>query len=99
MDFLKEYFWIYLALANLVAGIIFVSDKRKAGRQRYRVAEWRLHRMEFIGGVFAIFILMYLIRHKNRKASYYWITYLALAIWLAALWYLYGDSLQAFMRF
>jgi hypothetical protein len=32
---------------------------------------------------------MYIIRHKNRKVAYYWITYAALVAWVAGLWYWY----------
>ncbi len=77
-----KYFLIYLLLVNLIAAGIFVFDKKAAMRNGRRVPELSLHLVELLGGVFAVILLMYGIRHKNRKFKYYIFTYLILLLWI-----------------
>lgn len=84
-----KYFAIYLGLVSLVSGILFAVDKRKARLEKRRIPEMTLHLFELLGGVFINLILMYTIRHKNRKFSYYWITYLILLLWGFAFYLLF----------
>lgn len=77
-----KYFFIYLLLVNLIAAGIFVFDKKAAMRNGRRVPELSLHLVELLGGVFAVILLMYGIRHKNRKFKYYIFTYLILLLWI-----------------
>jgi len=76
------YIPFYLLSVNIIAGIVFYSDKANAVRNNKRVPEKILHLMEFAGGVVLILPLIYLIRHKNRKRSYLIWTYLALFFWI-----------------
>jgi len=78
----------FLILINLISGALFAYDKHAAIGHKYRIAERTLHLLELCGGVFVIWGLMYLLHHKNRKFSYYSITYLILAGWLVALYYI-----------
>lgn len=78
-------FAIYLISINIISGIFFVFDKKAAQRGHRRVPERTLHLLELCGGVFITWLLMYIIRHKNCKFSYYAITYLLLAGWIASL--------------
>lgn len=80
-------FLYYFLLISLVAGVTFALDKYKAKRAKWRIPEQSLHVLEALGGVFVILLLMYKIRHKNAKSSYYIKTYLILACWLAVLGY------------
>jgi len=73
---------IYLLIISIISGIIFYSDKRNALKNLRRVPEKTLHLLELAGGVFANLILMYTIRHKNQKKSYFLYTYLILLLWL-----------------
>jgi len=73
---------IYLLTISLIAGIIFYTDKKNAVKSRIRIPEKTLHLLELAGGVFAILILMFTIRHKNQKKSYFIYTYLILVLWL-----------------
>ena len=82
------YLIYYLLFVNLISSIFFYSDKRKAIKKRQRIPEKTLHILEFIGGVFSVILLMYIIRHKNQKLKYYWITYLFLIIWTALIFIL-----------
>jgi uncharacterized membrane protein YsdA (DUF1294 family) len=75
-------FVYYFLLINLLSAIVFYSDKRKAIKNKRRVAELTLHLLEILGGFFSNLILMYLLHHKNRKLSYYLITYLIAIAWI-----------------
>lgn len=75
----------YFIFINLLAFIVFIGDKRRAEKNRQRISENMLHGLEFLGGVFAIIFCMYAFRHKNRKASYYLISYAMLSMWITIL--------------
>ena len=75
---------LYLIAVNLISAILFVYDKSAAMRNKRRIPENLLHFFEFIGGVFVIIILMYTIKHKNMKLSYYLPAWLLLIWWIAA---------------
>ena len=77
----------YLLIIGVI-GIIFLRiDKYKATHEKWRIKERTLHILEFLGGVFLMLPAMYIIRHKNKKASFYVITYAALFVWLIVLYY------------
>lgn len=82
----------YLIIVNLLAGVVFAYDKHCACSHRWRVPEAMLHLLELLGGVPVILILMYIIRHKNRKFSYFVVTYLILALWIIAIIWLTQQS-------
>jgi Predicted membrane protein len=84
---MTEYSIFYLAAINTLSGILFSWDKRAARNGLRRVPEIRLHLFELMGGVFVNWILMYTIRHKNKKFSYYAVTYLLLFLWIAVIMY------------
>lgn len=77
-------FIVYLVLINLISGITFAFDKRAAINDYRRVSEKLLHILEILGGVIAIWLLMYILGHKNRKFSYYGWTWLILIWWVIA---------------
>ncbi len=79
-------FLYYLLFINLLGAASFYSDKQRARKKQRRISEKRLHVLEALGAVWAILPLMYLIRHKNRSASYYCITYLLLAVWIGLIY-------------
>lgn len=76
-------FFIYLIIINLFSAGFFIFDKKSAERNGRRIPEITLHLLELLGGVFATLILMYVIKHKNRKFKYYIFTYLILILWVA----------------
>ncbi len=77
-----NYLFGYLFLINIISGIIFWWDKRKAIQSKKRIKERTLHFYELLGGVFSILFLMYKIRHKNQKRSYFMITYCIALVWI-----------------
>lgn len=76
------YYYTYLIAVSLITSIAFIYDKNAAISSKRRVPERTLHLLELFGGVFAVVALMYLIRHKNRKSSFYVVTYLILVLWI-----------------
>lgn len=87
-----KWFLIYLLAVNCIGGAFFVIDKWLATRGRQRISEVTLHLMELLGGVPLMLIFMYAFHHKNKKASYFLITWLILLLWVAALAYLLVGS-------
>ncbi len=77
-----QYILYYLATINFIAAIVFYADKRKAVKNKFRVSEIKLHVFELLGGVLIILPMLYLIRHKNRKLSYFFWTYFIFILWL-----------------
>jgi uncharacterized membrane protein YsdA (DUF1294 family) len=77
--------WLYFGIVNLISGICFAYDKNAAKNNRQRIPERTLHLMEILGGVFANLLLIYTLRHKNRKFSYWVWTWLVLIGWIVAL--------------
>jgi len=82
--------WSYLAFINLISGILFAYDKQAARKNRQRIPEATLHSLELVGGVFANIMLMYTLRHKNGKFSYYWLTWLVIIGWVVILFNSYS---------
>ncbi|HEY5590197.1 MAG TPA: DUF1294 domain-containing protein [Paludibacter sp.] len=74
---------LYFASINLISGIVFSIDKNAAKKKHRRIPERTLLFLEIMGGVFAIFLLMYTLHHKNRKFSYYIWTWVVLIAWVA----------------
>jgi uncharacterized membrane protein YsdA (DUF1294 family) len=66
--------------------LIFYRDKKNSIKNHKRIPEKTLHLLELAGGVFAILILIYSIRHKNQKKSYFFWTYMILIFWIIFLY-------------
>lgn len=82
------WFLFYLLFINLAGACVFVADKRLAKQGRERVAERTLHLLEALGGCFSILPLVYIIRHKNRKPSYFLWTWAFAFMYVAVLYWL-----------
>ncbi|OGF26778.1 hypothetical protein A2331_05480 [Candidatus Falkowbacteria bacterium RIFOXYB2_FULL_34_18] len=85
-----NYLFYYFIVINIVSGFFFVLDKfNSAYNNRKRISEFKLHILETLGGVFVIFLLIHIIRHKNRKMEYNFITGIILLVWVILLYYLF----------
>ena len=78
---IETFFLIYLIAINALSGITFLLDKHAAIKNHRRIPERTLHILEMVGGVFAIFLLMYGLHHKSRKFGYYWVTWAGIIGW------------------
>ncbi len=74
----------YGLVSALTAGA-FLLDKRRAAAGRWRIPESTLHALELAGGWPGALAAMRLLRHKNRKASY-WIVTLLIGAAHAGVW-------------
>lgn len=79
---------VYLACINVFSGLIFSIDKQAAIKGRRRIPERTLHLLEVLGGAFANLLLMYTLRHKNRKFSYWFWTWLVMIGWVVVIGFL-----------
>ena len=62
-----KYFYIYLAVINVIAVIVTVHDKNAAQCGAWRVKERTLMLIAALGGAPAMYLTMLTIRHKTRK--------------------------------
>ncbi len=83
---------LYLVILLVMGPLTFAAfwlDKRRAARAERRIPERTLHTLELFGGWAGAIAAMLLVRHKNRKVSYWFITALIAAAHVAgALWLL-----------
>lgn len=81
---------LYLLTINFVIGILFAYDKQAAKKNKCRIPEITLHVLELLGGVFSTILLMCVLRHKNRKFSYWVWTWLIFSGWAIVLFYIFS---------
>lgn len=81
--------WYYLGSVNVISGLLFAYDKNAANNNRQRIPERTLHLLEILGGVFANLLLMYTLRHKNRKFSYWAWTWVVILGWIFGIYMLF----------
>ena len=62
-----KYFYIYLAVINVIAVIVTVHDKNAAQKGAWRVKERTLMLISALGGAPAMYLTMLTIHHKTRK--------------------------------
>lgn len=63
-------FIVYLISINLIAFFLCLIDKIKAIKNWYRISEYMLLFISFIGGCFGMMIAMNLFKHKTRKIKF-----------------------------
>lgn len=56
----------YLIFINIVTLLLFIIDKRKAIKKKWRISELTLLTSSFIGGSIGAMIGMYMFRHKTK---------------------------------
>lgn len=79
--------FVYFLGLNAIAGVLFSYDKQAAVRNKFRIPEKVLHLFEIAGGIFSILFLMYSISHKNKKFSYFFISWIILAAWILLIYF------------
>ncbi len=79
---------VWMVFASLVALIAQGRDKRAARAGRRRTSERTLHLLELVGGWPGALVGMFLFHHKIRKPSYFLVTAIIIAAWIAvAIWW------------
>jgi len=87
----KTFLWFvvyHLVSINLVTIIAYGADKRAAKNHRWRVSEFELHTLEFLGGWIGAFIAQKLFRHKTKKKSFRVMFWLMLFLQIALVYYI-----------
>ncbi len=67
---LYEFLLFYLVCINIVAIIITIVDKISAIKGFWRISEKALLSVSALGGSFAMYVTMLVIRHKTRKPKF-----------------------------
>ena len=83
-----------LLFFNLLCFLLFALDKRKAQRNQRRIAEKTLHLATLPGAAPGAWAAIFLLHHKNRKASFWGIT-LALTLLQGVAFYFMWPYFQA----
>ncbi len=60
------YLFIYLAIINVVAFIVWCTDKYLAVKQKYRISEKALFLWALAGGSLGSLCAMHMVRHKTK---------------------------------
>jgi len=76
---------LWFVFINIISSILFIYDKNAAKSGNRRIPQKTLHLFEVLGGALVNILLMYALRHKNRKFSYFIWTWLFLFAWLGIL--------------
>ncbi len=63
-------FWIYLAVINVAAFVVYGVDKRKAKTGAWRIRESVLLFLAAAGGSVGAMLGMLVFRHKTKKTSF-----------------------------
>ena len=75
-----KYYLIYLTLMSVVTFVMYVADKNKAQKGRWRTSEKALLSMSFLGGAIGGYLAMHLARHKTKHWYFHVVNVLGL-IW------------------
>lgn len=61
----------YLLLLSIITFCLYASDKRKAGKGKWRIPEKVLLLFSFFGGAFGGYPAMLILRHKTKGEHWY----------------------------
>ncbi len=72
------------SLMSVVTAAVYLLDKRLAISGARRIPERTLHALELLGGWPGALVAQQLFRHKNRKPTFFLVTWLIAALHIAA---------------
>lgn len=96
-DLLVGILIIYLVTINLIGLIIMFTDKRRAVKRQYRIAEGTLWTVAVLGGAIGTTIGMYLFRHKTKK-GFLKVGFTLLAIIQIVIVYFFNDEIISIVK-
>lgn len=79
-----------LLLFNALCFLLFFLDKRRAQRGQRRISEKTLHLATLAGAAPGAWAAIFLLHHKNRKATFWGITLLLTVLQGAALYFYFN---------
>jgi uncharacterized membrane protein YsdA (DUF1294 family) len=65
-----KYFWIYLALVNVIGFFLMKHDKELSRKKKWRVSERRIFTYAAVGGALGVWAGMLAYRHKTKHMSF-----------------------------
>ena len=71
----------YLVGINIIAFFFYGIDKYNAIKKRYRVSEYSLFILSFMGGSIGSILGMRVFHHKTRKILFWVINIISLIVW------------------
>ena len=78
------YFGIYLSVVSLITYCLYASDKKRAKKGQWRIAEKTLLGFSFLGGAIGGCLAMQSLRHKTKHWYFHVVNLLGL-IWQVSL--------------
>lgn len=66
----KELIYLYLILINIITFIVFIWDKNKSKKKKWRIPESRLLLLSLIGGSMGGLLGMFIARHKTNHIKF-----------------------------
>ena len=76
---MRNYLLAAYAVMSLIALFLYATDKRRAKRKKWRIAESALLSVGFFGGAVGALVAMQLFRHKTRHWYFWAVNLLGLA--------------------
>ncbi len=76
------YVYSYLLVINLISFILYLIDKRKAIKHKYRIPEKELLLFGLIGGCFGALLSMLINHHKTKHIKFILLVPLFCLIWI-----------------
>ena len=77
------YILAYFAIINIITLILYIADKKKAIKNKWRIPESTLILFAFLGGFIGALIGMFKFRHKTKHAKFLILVPLATVLWCA----------------
>ncbi len=75
-----KYYLIYLSIISMITFFVYVADKRKAKKGKWRVREKTLLILSLIGGATGGYLAMHLVHHKT-KHWYFHVVHIVGLLW------------------
>ncbi len=82
-----KYILMIAAIMSVIAFFLYLGDKRKAKKGKWRTPEAVLLSVGFFGGSPGALLGMYLFRHKTKHWYFWVVNWLGFAVLVALLWY------------
>lgn len=73
---------IYMIIINIISLILYGIDKHKAKKKKYRISEFTLIIISYLGGAIGAILGMNLFHHKTKKPKFKILIPISLMIWI-----------------
>lgn len=84
-----DLFLLYISFISFITLVIYVIDKRRAIKNKYRIKEKTLLALSFFGGSIGGLIALYVFRHKNKHWYFVFVNVFSFIIHMILAYYIY----------